>query len=227
MRDFFLVSALSRSRSTIRFFSSSCRNSLHRRYDDFLSRVEGYADPAQVKVLAHLAELKDALSTHQWAGTHSSTVAKLLLHRRTPARLRTMVEGWRTPRGLYVSGSVGTGKTALMDLFVQDIAEEHGVPIVASDNVELSPLHNDEASWAVRRTHFHRFMLAVHRLLHTLRTKPRDENDLSRSPVTARSKHDPLLEVAAALARRTPLICFDEFQVTDVADALVLHRLFR
>jgi predicted ATPase len=62
---------------------------------------------------------------------------------------------------------------------------------------------------AKRRVHFHAFMLDVHRSMHARRTTP-----------------DPLGAVAAEIARDTTLLCVDEFQVTDIADALVMRRLF-
>lgn len=60
-----------------------------------------------------------------------------------------------------------------------------------------------------RRVHFHAFMLDVHKAMHA-----------------RRADADPLGEVAAEIGRSTKLLCFDEFQVTDIADALVMARLF-
>jgi cell division protein ZapE len=89
------------------------------------------------------------------------------------------------PRGVYLWGGVGRGKSFLMDAFYT-----------------LVPLRRKT------RVHFHAFMKGVH---DELRTLAREE--------------DPLATVAARIARRHRLICFDEFHVSDVADAMILGRL--
>jgi cell division protein ZapE len=98
------------------------------------------------------------------------------------------------PRGLYVFGAVGRGKTMLMDLFF--------------DAVE-APLK--------RRAHFHAFMADVHARLYQWRQA------LKRGETTG---EDPIAPVAAALAREASVLCFDEFSVRDIADAMILGRLF-
>src|SRR6185369_11519372 len=89
------------------------------------------------------------------------------------------------PRGVYLWGGVGRGKSFLMDAFNATV-----------------PLRRKT------RVHFHAFMKGVH---DELRTLSREE--------------DPLATVAARIARRHRLICFDEFHVSDVADAMILGRL--
>ena len=98
------------------------------------------------------------------------------------------------PRGLYVYGAVGRGKTMLMDLFF---------------NAVEAP--------SKRRAHFHGFMADVHARLHAWRQARK------RGEVTG---EDPIAPVAAELAREASLLCFDEFTVRDIADAMILGRLF-
>jgi cell division protein ZapE len=98
------------------------------------------------------------------------------------------------PRGLYIHGPVGRGKTMLMDMFF--------------DAVE-GPLK--------RRAHFHAFMADVHARLHQWRQA------LKRGDVEG---EDPIAPVGAELAREATLLCFDEFSVRDIADAMILGRLF-
>ena len=89
------------------------------------------------------------------------------------------------PRGVYLWGDVGRGKSLLMDCFYG------AVPLVRKT-----------------RVHFHEFMRDVHRQLQEVR-----------------GQADPLDQVGLRLARHSRLICFDEFHVTDIADAMILHRI--
>ncbi len=89
------------------------------------------------------------------------------------------------PRGVYMHGGVGRGKSFLMDCFFQS------VPLTRKT-----------------RLHFHEFMREVHRELQDLK-----------------GTVNPLEELGKRIARRFRLICFDEFHVADVTDAMILHRL--
>lgn len=96
--------------------------------------------------------------------------------------------------GLYIWGSVGRGKTMLMDMFF--------------DSVSMPQK---------RRVHFHAFMNEVHGKIYTWRNKKK-ENQVRGD--------DPIAPVAEDLAEKAKLLCFDEFSVTDITDAMILGRLF-
>jgi cell division protein ZapE len=98
------------------------------------------------------------------------------------------------PRGLYIYGPVGRGKTMLMDMFF--------------DAVETP---------CKRRAHFHAFMADVHARLNQWR-QARKRGEVAGD--------DPIAPVASDLAREASLLCFDEFSVRDIADAMILSRLF-
>src|SRR5258705_11430879 len=98
------------------------------------------------------------------------------------------------PRGLYVHGDVGRGKTMLMDMFFQH-----------------SPvLHK-------RRAHFHEFMAEVHERIYGFR------QNIARGEI---ADGDVIALTAASIFDEAWLLCFDEFHVTDIADAMILRRLF-
>jgi cell division protein ZapE len=132
------------------------------------------ADAAQLEVMA----LLDALARQLNAWRPRRSVLSLFSRSNGPA-----------PRGLYIHGDVGRGKTMLMDLFFACVA--------------FSPK---------QRSHFHEFMADVHERIGKARLDVED---------------DPIPHVAASIAEETGLLCFDELQVTDIADAMILGRLFK
>jgi len=101
------------------------------------------------------------------------------------------------PRGLYFYGGVGRGKSMLMDLFFAEVQ-----------------------TGAKRRVHFHAFMLDVHDFLHRRRHARRGNKK------AADHIDGDLIACADWIAEHARLLCFDEFQVRDVADAMILGRLF-
>ena len=99
-----------------------------------------------------------------------------------------------TIKGVYIHGSVGRGKTMLMDMFF-----------------EMAPTKKK------RRAHFHEFMTDVHNRIAEHRLKLKNGET---------KQADPIPVVGADLYAEAELLCFDEFTVTDIADAMILSRLF-
>ena len=136
------------------------------------------ADPAQLEAAIALAKLAETLT--------QTISSKPSLWRRLT---RTQSE---LPRGIYLWGEVGRGKTMLMDMFFQ------------------------HAPWELkRRVHFHSFMRDMHQRIHAWRQSAQSKDNA-----------DPIPPLADALAAEARLLCFDEMQVNDVTDAMLIRRLF-
>jgi cell division protein ZapE len=134
-------------------------------------KARGYhSDPAQLRAVERLQQCEDEWIAYK--EIRSNTLKKKIFKP-------------NLPRGLYLWGGVGRGKSFLMDCFYA-----------------ASPLEKKI------RIHFHEFMREVHRELHEL-------SGLS----------DPLDELAKRISKRYRLICFDEFHINDIADAMILYRL--
>jgi cell division protein ZapE len=136
-------------------------------------------DPAQAEAIARLDALAKALAAGRgWLG------------------------GGPAPRGLYLWGEVGRGKSMLMDLFF-----------------EAAPLKQK------RRVHFHDFMLEIHAFIFEWRRL--SQADRRKHPAHVREAgDDPIAPAAKHVADGAQLLCFDEFHVNQIADAMILGRLF-
>ena len=135
-----------------------------------LDRRRATLDHAQIAALDRLQQLADELAAFRAA--RQSTLKRLFA---AP----------EVPRGVWLWGGVGRGKSLLMDSFYATVAIRRK-----------------------SRVHFHAFMRDAHAAL-----------------AERKQEVDPLASVAAQIARRYRLICFDEFHVSDIADAMVLGRL--
>ncbi|MFO1227118.1 cell division protein ZapE [Roseateles sp.] len=139
-------------------------------YQQTLAERGFTADAAQLAAVAALQRCED-----EWASYKA---------RRANAVTRLLVKP-PIPRGVYMYGGVGRGKSFLMDCFFQSV-----------------PVRRKT------RLHFHEFMREVHRELQELK-----------------GIADPLDELGKRMAQRFRLICFDEFHVADMPDAMILYRL--
>lgn len=106
------------------------------------------------------------------------------------------------PRGLYLHGSVGTGKSMLMDLFFANVPTQQK-----------------------RRVHFNKFMLEVHERIQRHKQAQLAAFGRQRN-INLDPSRDVITIVAEQIASESHVLCFDEFQVTDIADALIMRKLF-
>ena len=141
-------------------------------YENALAARDYRSDEAQLRAVARLQQSYDDWVAYK--GRRSTT-------------LKRLVNRPDIPRGIYLWGGVGRGKSFLMDSFYSV------VPVARKT-----------------RLHFHEFMRGVHRQLDDLK-----------------GVADPLDEVARRIAKKYRLICFDEFHVSDIADAMILHNLLK
>ncbi|WP_299736000.1 cell division protein ZapE [uncultured Roseobacter sp.] len=138
-------------------------------YQDLIEVGTVQPDDAQLNVMPEFERIRTELSTPVKKG----------LFRKAP----------EPPKGLYLWGGVGRGKSMLMDLFVEHL---EGIP--------------------ARRVHFHAFMQEIHSAMHEVRKT---------------GVEDAIAPVAADVAASVRLLAFDEMQITDITDAMIVGRLFQ
>ena len=124
-------------------------------------------------------------------GRLSTNASQASLVDRLSLLQHTLINERNAQGGLYIYGSVGTGKSRIADLFASTLP-----PAVSK-----------------RRIHFHEFMMDIHSRLHRARSVPGYTGD-------------PLIQIGREVRKESRVLAFDEFQVSDIADAMILKRLF-
>jgi len=215
------------------------------RYNDLVAQGEINRDPRQETVIKRLDEMAKTLVNHVpknatvrtiappasekpssaggiFGGFFSGGGADRAAKKPEPPKKPEIIMTPNGPRGLYVWGGCGTGKTFLMDLFYDSL------------NVKKK-----------KRIHFHEWMIDVHERLHRLQKKNASVQDKANTVWTAEaalaqqkqlkagasmqqseSADDLVAQVAHEMLSEAWLLCFDEFQVTHISDAIIMKRLF-
>lgn len=209
-----------------RWVGTSClrrsnTTSLLQRYKDEVYSGRLLYDEHQYRVSKYLSRLSDHLNSDNYTPTiikplltpeeeierHNKAKKDASTEKADGSNMKekkeeTLSNPPRIVKGLYIYDKVGTGKTMLMDLFYSSVTVSQK-----------------------RRVHFHQFMLEIHKRIRDYKQEllalyGRDTHiDLS-------SERDAIAQVALAVSKESWVLCFDEFQVTDIADALILSKFF-
>jgi len=143
-------------------------------YWHFSQRNDFQTDSEQLKVLEHLQRLFEELEEYRLY--RAGKLNRLVTH---------LGAGRKPPRGIYIWGGVGRGKSLMMDAFFKVSRHRRK-----------------------RRVHFHEFMREIHARMRAMQ-----------------GREDPLDAISTEIARELRLLAFDEFHVSDIADAMILARL--
>ena len=138
-------------------------------YTEKIKSGELRSDAGQAEIVSHLDHLAQKLEAREQRGA-----------------IGRFLNTNGTPKGIYIYGDVGRGKTMLMDMFFADLQVK-----------------------AKQRIHFHAFMQDIHRRRQVLR------------------EADVVAQIATDLAKQAQVLCLDEMQISDIADAMIVGRLFQ